>query len=74
MKGVVCKGESLKIEFDVNQVNYNGQYSTYFVLPKESVTKERLVKLRSAGVINKWQERMVDYEVEVETDSIEWED
>lgn len=75
MKGIVCKGESLKIEFDVNQVNYNGKVLTYFVLPNGSVTKEQLVKFLQAGLINKWMQKGSDgYEIEVDTESIEWED
>lgn len=73
MKGIVSKGESLTLTFEVEQVRFNGKYTSVVDLPKD-YSKAELVKLRNAGVINSWTEWPDDISVEVKTELIEWED
>lgn len=74
MKGIISKGESLKIEFDVNEVYYNGKYTTGVRVQDGRYSKDQLVKLRSAGVIENWGEYSWGFDLSLDSELIEWED
>lgn len=73
MKGTVRHGDEF-IEFDVIEVNYSGSVYTYVDIPEERTSKEDLTRARIAGLIRRWSKKMLGYEVEIESDKIEWED
>lgn len=74
MKGIISKGESLKFEFDVNEVTFNGKFNTAIRITDGRYSKALLTKLRSAGVIDKWAEYSWGIDVNVNTNEIWWED
>lgn len=74
MKGVICKGESLRFEFDANQIIYNGRTLTTVKIPQSKISKAELVKLRNHGVIDTWMTMFEFFNIDVNTKEIEWED
>lgn len=73
MKGTVRNGEKF-IDFDVNEVNYSGSVYTYVDIPEDRASKEDLMRARLSGMIERWAEHTSCYEIQVESDKIEWED
>ena len=74
MKGTICKGESLKFEFSVDEVYYNGKYTTGVRVKDGRYSKLQMLQFRMAGVVDNWGEYSWGYDVTLSTELIEWED
>lgn len=62
------------LSFGANQVTFMGEYCTFVDINKDEISKEELVQMRLNGTINKWQERLNCYEVELSSDKINWQE